>query len=114
MLHAHSKKAIAATIEALVDNLNIKGTVRVKASPDKSVIDISFDNRKYIGRVRLELQEDKYLVYLMDKANGKISSSDKHASKSAYMEIKNKAEAVLFVKWYVIITQLAALKRTRA
>jgi hypothetical protein len=114
MLHLHTIRAIANAIQTLVDHPKINGTVRVVTKLDKSQIDISFDNRKYIGRIRLELQEDKYLVYLMDKANGKISTSDKHASKSAYMEIKNKAEATLFVKWYILLTQLAALKRNRA
>jgi hypothetical protein len=113
-MHHKSHRAIVDTVQALVSNFDIKGTVRVNTNAAETRIDISLDNRKYIGRVRLELSGDKFLVYLMDKTNGKIATSDQHSAKSAYLEIKNKKEADLFVKWYVIITQLSALRRTRA
>lgn len=113
-MHAISQKAIIETIQRLAPNIKIKGTVRVTVNKSQTRIDISYDNRKYIGRLRLQLLDDKYLVYFMDKTEGKIAVSDNHSSKSAYMEIKNKADAVLFAKWYVILTQLATLKRNRA
>jgi hypothetical protein len=112
-MHLNSQKAIITRIQRLEANVKIDGDVRVTVSKNKNRIDISYDNRKYIGRLRLELQVDKFLVYLMDKANGKISGSTKHSSKSAYMEIKTISDAVAFVKWYVLTTQLAALSRTR-
>lgn len=114
-MHASTKKAIVKVIQGLEENFDIKGKVKVVVSDlTKKRIDISYDNRKYIGRLRLELQDDKYVVYLMDKEQGKIASSDAHAAKSAYLVIDSIASARLFCKWYVILTQLAAMKRNRS
>lgn len=110
-MHPSSQRAVIATLVRLSSTLLIKGNVRVNVSTGQNKIDISYDNRKYIGRIRLELQGDKYLVYMMDKAEGKIATSDNHASKSAYMEITNNADAKLFVKWYILTTKLAAMKK---
>lgn len=112
-MHHKSHRAIVDAIQAMAGNFDIKGTVRVNTNVNETRIDISLDNRKYIGRVRLELQGDKFLIYLMDKTNGKIATSDQHSAKSAYLEIKNKKEAALFIKWYILLSQLTALKRTR-
>lgn len=113
-MHPSSQKAIVAAIEGLTSNAKVSGVVRITGNVNRTRIDITYDNRKYIGRLRLELQGDKYLVYMMDKAEGKIAASDTHSSKSAYLEIKNVAEARLFVKWFILLTQLVALKRNRS
>lgn len=108
-----SKNAIVRIVKALRDSLNITGTVRVKVSEDENVIDISFDNRKYIGRLRLEWKADRFAVYLMDK-EGKVDISEDHATKSVYLNLKTAADARKFVKWYELTTQLAALGRNRS
>lgn len=108
-----SKNAIVRIIKSLRDNPNISGVVNVKSNDDDSIIDINFDNRKYIGRLRLEWQRDRYAVYLMDKAQGKLDISELHATKSVYLLIKTAPDARKFVKWYEIITELAALARNR-
>ena len=112
-MHASSQKAIIDGLKRLENNNKIKGVVRVTVNKTQTRIDIQYDRRKYIGRLRLELQDDKYLVYLMDKDEGKISSSDLRSSKSAYMELKNRFDIVKFERWYVLLTELAALKRNR-
>ena len=98
-MHPSSQKAVIDAIQRMTCDRNITGTVRVKVSPSSARIDIDFDNRKYIGRLRLQLQGDKYIVYMMDKDEGKIMSSAAASTKSAYLEIKNAADARLFVKW---------------
>lgn len=108
-----SKNSIVKAILSLRTNKNIPGTVRVKANEDDSVIDINFDGRKYIGRVRLEWHGDRFAVYLVDKHEGKIGSDIAH-KKQVYLLIKTAGDAKKFIKWYELTTQLAALARTRA
>lgn len=108
-----SKNSIVRIIKTLRDNHNIAGDVRVKISEDESVIDISYDNRKYIGRLRLEWHRDRFAVYLADKDEGKVAINEHSHSKSVYLLIKTAPDARKFVKWYEITTQLAALARTR-
>lgn len=109
-----SKNSIINAIFGLRDNRNIPGVVRVVANPENTVIDVSFDNRKYIGRLRLEWKGDKYAVYLMDKDEGKVINSDYVAAKGVYLLIKTASDARKFIKWYELLTQLAALRRTRS
>ena len=113
-MNARIKNNIVKHILGLRDSINITGTVGVKSYADDTVIDINYDNRKYIGRVRLLWCDDRFIVYMMDKAEGKIESSKLKNSKSAYLLIKSTADAKKFVKWYELTTQLAALARTRA
>lgn len=109
-----SKNAIVRIVKELRDSKNITGTIRVKVSDDENTIDVSFDNRKYIGRLRLEWKSDRFAVYLMDKAEGKVDISEDHATKSVYLNVKTASDARKFVKWYELTTQLAALGRNRS
>lgn len=113
-IHPSSQKAILNQLEAMPGKLRMATSVKVKISDSKKVIDITYDNRKYIGRLQLVLQGDKYLVYFMDKENGKITSTDAHSSKSAYLEINDVKQAKEFVRWYGLLLGLVTMKRTRA
>lgn len=106
-------QAINKIITDMRNNIKFDGIVRVVVSKDESVLNISFDNRKYIGRLDLEWKKDHYDVYFVDRNNGKIKSSEAHASKSVYMRIDTVADARKFVKLYMLITQLAAMGRNR-
>lgn len=108
-----SKNAIVKIILAMRNSRNISGAVRITPNNDETVIDISYDSRKYIGRLRLEWKGDKFAVYLMDKREGKVINSTYSAAKGVYLLINTAADARKFVKWYELLTQLAALGRTR-
>lgn len=108
-----SKNPIVKAILSLRNNRNIDGVVRVVVNEQETVVDISYDNRKYIGRLRLEWKGDKFAVYLMDKSEGKVINSDYVAAKGVYLLIETAADARKFIKWYELTTQLAALGRTR-
>lgn len=113
-MHANTQKAIIAHIQRLEANVKIKGTVKVVVNKNNNRIDISYDNRKYIGRLRFQLQDDRFVGYFMDKDEGKIASSEARSSKSAYLAIESVAQARDFVKMYILLTGLAAMKRNRA
>lgn len=108
-----SKNSIIKTIRALAESNDVDGVVRVVVSEDENSIDISFDNRKYIGRLNLRWTGTCFYVYLMDKAEGKVGGSTYIAAKSVYLTIKDSAGARKFVKWYELTTQLAAMRRPR-
>lgn len=111
-MHARTQAAIIAIIESLREfNPKIFGTIQVKISKNKKKIDLSYDRRKFIGRMQIVFQDGKFLVHLMDKSEGRVASSDKPSSKSAYLEISHRHEAVKFVKMYSLLVQLAALSR---
>jgi hypothetical protein len=110
-MHARTQAAIIALIESLANfNPKIKGKIQVKHSKNKkTTIDLSFDRRKFIGRMQVVFQDGKFLVHLADKTEGRVASSDKPSSKSAYLEIATRSDAVKFVKMYTLLVQLAAL-----
>jgi hypothetical protein len=109
-----SKNAIVAVLTKLRHSEDIPGIARVRLLDNNDVIEINFDERKYIGRVRLEWAGDRYTVYMVDKDSGKIKSTTAPNTKHAYLSIKTAADARKFNKWYILTTQLAAMSRPRS
>ncbi len=107
-----SKNFIIKALLSLKDNKNIKGKVNVDVSEDGKTIDISWGTRKYVGRVELRWRHNRFIVYLMDKDEGRMIPSDKSWAKQAYLVICDTPDARKFIKWYELTTQLAALTRT--
>lgn len=106
-MNVKSQNAIIKIISAMPHDLRMVGEVKVVINNNK--IDISFDGRKCIGRLRLELQNDKYVAYFMKKEGNHLV----YTTTGAYMAVEDAAEAKLFVKWYVLTMKLAAMKRPR-
>lgn len=106
-MNVKSQNAIIKALSAMPHSLRMIGAVKVVINNKN--IDISFDGRKCIGRVRLELQDNKYIVYFMKKEGDVLVPT----TAGAYMAINDVSEAKLFVKWYEITIKLAAMKRPR-
>lgn len=111
-MHGNSKKAIINAIQGLNAAVGINHDISVKVSEDGNTIDIAMDRRRYIGRVRMIMMNDKYVAYLIDREEGKIKGSKKSRARAVYMVINDHSDAKKFVKWYVLLTQLAAMKRS--
>lgn len=111
---AQSKNSIVKNILSLRENRNIDFVVRVVPNKDNTEIAINLANRKYVGRIQLKWDGEQFLVYLVDKISGIAFMDDRKNSKGAYMKIATARESLMFVKWYELTTQLAALTRTRA
>lgn len=112
-MSTRSLQPIIDIILSLIDHKDVDGDVNIESGKKVTTLKIDFDKRKYIGRMKLVWKRDHYDVYLTDKVTGKIKASKLPFSKSVYFRIETAADARKFVKMYILITQLAALRRTR-
>jgi len=92
-------------INEALDKANVEGDFKVTKSPKVTIIRIAPKRATGIPTIVIQKKVDNMIVYLLDRFDVKTVG---------IMSIRNADDAKKFVKWYMLMLDLAAFRRDPA